>query len=291
MLHTITQLVRSEPWQVAVELIVIWICAAVLFRFLRETRGAGAMKGFVVLLVVATLIIRLLTQGTGAFERLEYIYNNFLAIIAIMLVVIFQPELRQAMIRLGHTWTIRTGSGTAQGAISPIAEAVQFLAKAQFGALIAIERQSRLGSLADAGIQLDAEVSARLLESIFWPNSPLHDLGVVIRGDRVLAASVQFPLAEEGALAQRFGSRHRAAVGLASESDCLIIIVSEETGAISIAEHGRLDHDIPASEFEAELARRLALAPPTDGGSAAPETAAATSFETSSEGDSPASDT
>jgi diadenylate cyclase len=162
-----------------------------------------------------------------------------------------------------------------------VSVAVSFLSKSQFGALIAIERNSRLGGLIDAGVALDALVDARLLESIFWPNSPLHDLGVVIRGDRILAASVQFPLAEEGLVSVEYGSRHRAAVGLSMESDCIVVIVSEETGGISIAEHGRLTSNIPRDDFRDVLGARL-RAPVVE--EPAPEPILAASAESSDPG-------
>ncbi|MCA9296869.1 MAG: DNA integrity scanning protein DisA nucleotide-binding domain protein, partial [Phycisphaerales bacterium] len=133
----------------------------------------------------------------------------------------------------------------------------QFLSKSQFGARIAIERQVQLGGLVEGGQELDSVISARLLETIFWPNSPLHDLGVVIRGDRIVAASVQFPLIEEGAITGTPGSRHRAAAGVCVESDCVVVIVSEETGTISIAQHGRITFDIPRDQIATELAKRL----------------------------------
>lgn len=259
MLRNLEQLIRSyEPWQVAIELLVIWICVYIMFRFLKGTRGAGIIKGFAVLLVVGTLAIRVLGQASDAFARLNFIYDKFLTVVAILLIVVFQPELRQAMIRIGRAWSFRAAKGQMQGLIDAASEAVLFLSKSQFGALIAIERSTRLGGLIEAGTRVNAEVSARLLESIFWPNSPLHDLGVIIRGNQILAASVQFPLAEDGVLGHEFGSRHRAAAGLSLESDCVVIVVSEETGAISLAEHGRLEHDIPREAFRAALARRLA---------------------------------
>jgi diadenylate cyclase len=265
MLHSLNQLFRSyELWQVAIELAVIWICVYLIFRFLHGTRGAGVIKGFAILLVIGTLFIRVLSQGTDAFARLDFIYSRFLGLVAILLIVVFQPELRQAMIRLGHAWTFRSSRESMHGVLHAVNDAVAFLSKNQFGALIAIERSSRLGGLIESGVPLDAEVSARLLECIFWPNSPLHDLGVIIRGNRIIAASVQFPLAEEGLLPPNFGSRHRAAAGLSLESDCLVVVVSEETGAISIAEHGRLRHDIPRDEFNALLAERLRAAPPVE---------------------------
>ena len=247
------QLIQSyELYQVAIELAVIWFCVYVAFRFLRGTRGAGVIKGFVVLLVLLTLLM-----GSDAFGRLNFFYDKFLGLLAIVLIVVFQPELRQAMIRLGRARLFRVSTSQMTQITDAVAEAVDSLSKCQFGALIAIERSVQLGGLVDDGVRLDAEVSARLLEAIFWPNNPLHDLGVVIRGNRIVAASVQFPLVEEGMVPQEFGSRHRAAVGMTVDSDCLVVVVSEETGAISIAEHGTVDADIPRDQIRARLAERL----------------------------------
>ena len=263
MLRDLQQLFDGyNPWHFAIELSVIWFCVYVIFRFLQGTRGAGVIKGFAVVVIVATVIIKLATStSSDAFTRLNFIYDRFLTLVAILLIVVFQRELRQAMGRLGHALHFRT-RGRGHGVVDAVSQAVDFLSKSQFGALIAIERNSRLGELVEGGVELDAKVDARLLESIFWPNSPLHDLGVVIRGDRVVAASVQFPLVEEGALPQKFGSRHRAAAGLSLESDCLVVIVSEETGAISISEQGRLEDDIPRDLFQSVLAARLQALPP-----------------------------
>jgi diadenylate cyclase len=260
MLENLQQLIRGyEPWQVAIELLVIGVCVTIVVRFLKGTRGAGIIKGFAVLLVVGTLAVRVLGEATDAFARLNFIYDKFLTVVAILLIVVFQPELRQAMIRLGHAWSFRAVRGQMHGVVDAVSDAVVFLSKSQFGALIAIERSARLGGLIEGGVRINAEVSARLLESIFWPNSPLHDLGTIIRGNQILAASVQFPLAEDGVLGPEFGSRHRAAAGLSLEADCVVIIVSEETGAISIAEHGRLERDISREAFRAALARRLSV--------------------------------
>jgi diadenylate cyclase len=262
MLRNLEQIIRGyEPWQILIELIVIWVCVYLIFRFLKGTRGAGVIKGIAILLLIGTLGFRVLGQGSDAFARLNFIYDRFLGLLAILLIVVFQPELRQAMIRIGHAWTFRASRSAMQTVVEAVDEAVGFLSKSQFGALIAIERGARLGGLIETGTPVDAVISARLLESIFWPNSPLHDLGVIVRGNRVLAASVQFPLAEVGHLGAEFGSRHRAAAGLSQEADCVVVIVSEETGAISIAEHGRLEHDIPRQRFGAALAERLEAVP------------------------------
>jgi diadenylate cyclase len=260
------QFLRSyDILQVIIEMTVIWVFVYLVFRFLRGTRGAGIIKGVAIVFVLLTLLFRVLGQGTDAFARLNFIYDRFLQLLAIMLIVIFQPELRQAMIRVSQTRHFRLARGTrTRDVIHAVREAVEFLSKNQFGALIAIERSVKLGGLIEGGQILDAKVSARLLESIFWPNSPMHDLGVVIREDRVMAAGVQFPLAEEGMLPARTGSRHRAAAGLTMETDCIVVIVSEETGTVSLSEAGKIEFDIPRSQLESILAKRLAAPPPLE---------------------------
>lgn len=246
----------NKPFEALIEIAVIWACVYLVVRFLRGTRGAGIVKGFALLAVVVTLLIKVLGQGTDSLGRLNFIYDRFVGLAAILLIVVFQPELRQFMIRLGHTRFLRASTRHANRVADAVSEAVQFLSKSQFGALMAIERSVGLSGLIEGGERLDAEISARLLGSVFWPNSPLHDLGVIIRGDRILAANVQFPLAEEGATMRELGARHRAAVGITLDSDCLAVVVSEETGAVSIVEQGVVEQ-VPRERFHQELLKRL----------------------------------
>ncbi len=253
-----------------VEIAVIWACVYLVFRFLKGTRGAGIVKGFVVLVVVVTLLIKVFGQNTETLGRLNFIYDRFLGLIAILLIVVFQPELRQFMIRLGHARFFRQSSTEVNRVVDAVSEAVELLSKSQFGALIAIERSIGLSGLFEGGDRMDAVVSGRLLGSIFWPNSPLHDLGVVIRGHRILAANVQFPLAEEGSVPQHHGSRHRAAVGVTLESDCIAVVVSEETGSIALVEQGVVEANVPLARFRELLQARLE-GPPGGGSSGTSE--------------------
>jgi diadenylate cyclase len=241
-----------------IEMAVIWVGVYLAFRFLKGTRGAGVIKGFAVFVIVTTLLIRVLAQVSDAFGRLNFIYERFLGLLAILLIIVFQPELRQAMSRLGQARWFRPSRTEVAKLVDAVSEAVGFMSKSQFGAIIAIERSVQLGTFVQEGVAVDAEVDPRLIESIFWPNNPLHDLGVVIRGNRIAAASVQFPLAEEGSLPASLGARHRAAVGVTLDSDCLVVVVSEETGSISIAEHGRLTRNIARERIADVLRERLA---------------------------------
>ena len=219
------------------------------------------------MLLALFVVLQLIVRSTGSLGRLQILVDVSFSLLAILLMVIFQPELRQAAIRIGQARFLRSSREPRKDFVESIGEAVDFLSKNQFGALIAIERSVRLGGLIEGGQMLDAKVSGRLLQSIFWPNNPLHDLGVVMREDRILAAGVQFPLAEEGTLPSRYGARHRAAVGLSAESDCVVVIVSEESGIVSLAVNGQLESPIPREHFSNILSQMLDMIsgdPPTD---------------------------
>ena len=165
------------------------------------------------------------------------------------------------LIRLGQGGWLRHWIKGTPEPIDPIVTAVERLAKKKIGALIAIERNTELGGLIETGIELDATVSAELIENIFWPGAPLHDLGMIIHDGRIRAAGCQFPLAETGDLDRSLGSRHRAAVGMSAEVDAVVIVVSEETGKISIAVNGLLRRALTRDALRNMLGAELAVAP------------------------------
>lgn len=245
---------RNEPIEVAVELIVIWVVVYVVLRFLRGTRGARVIKGLAVILIIATLTIQVLGRE-NSFERLNFLYSNFLAFASLMLVIVFQPELRRALVRLGEARWFRQGGLRKAKVIEEVLASMTYLSRNRIGALIAFERQVGLRGVVEAGTRIDAEVSRQLLNTIFWPGSALHDMGVVIHGDRIVAAGVQFPLAEGENIPQELGSRHRAAIGLSQESDALVLVVSEETGIISVAERGELTREYDVEDLRPLLSR------------------------------------
>jgi diadenylate cyclase len=226
-------------WQVLIELLLIWLFVYSVVRFVRGTRGARLLKGVGVLLVVAYLIVGII-GATLNLKRVEFLYGRFLFFASVALVVVFQPEFRRALMRLGETRLFRPLARQLDQQIDALVESAVFLSKRKIGALVAVEREVGLGGIAESGTRLNAEVTASLLNTIFWPNSPLHDLGVVVCNGRILYAGVQFPLAESDELEQELGSRHRAAVGMSQETDAVVVVVSEETGDISVAEGGRL---------------------------------------------------
>ena len=197
------------------------------------------LKGVALVLVTLYLIVSLVGNKFGL-NRIEFLYRQFLIFAGLATVVVFQPELRRALMRLGETRLFRSWSSQVGEEIDALVETATFLSRRKIGALIAIERDVGLGGIADNGTRVNADLTAPLLETLFWPNSPLHDLGVVISGGKIAYAGVQFPLAESGELEKELGSRHRAAVGMSQESDAVVLVVSEETGDVSIAERGQL---------------------------------------------------
>jgi diadenylate cyclase len=263
-----------NPVEVAIELLLIGVVVYSIVRFVRGTRAAGALKALFFILVIATLIARV-AGGGETFRRLAFLYDRFLALVTIGLLVIFQPELRRALIRLGESPFFRFNSGEIATAVDAIADACAYLSRARFGAIIVIERQTELGALVEGGTVLGAELTARLLQTIFFPGTALHDLAVVVKGNVIHAAGVQLPLAEPSEMPDpTLGSRHRAAVGLSKDTDALVVVVSEESGAIRIAERGELSDPMDAAQFRDELTRRLHQEPPVRDAQTAEEAAA-----------------
>lgn len=244
-------------WQVSLELLLIGLLVYAVARFVQGTRAAGALKGLFLLVIVGALVVRIFGQRE-AFQRLTFLIDHFLALAAVALIVIFQPELRRGLTRLGETPIFRRSPKPISAVADAVADAAAWLSKARFGAIVVLQREAPLKGLTEGGTVLNADVSARLLQTIFYPGSPLHDLAVVIADGRVIAAGVQLPLAEPSAMPDpTLGSRHRAAVGISAECDALVVVVSEETGMISLAESGRLMRQIPVDELADVLIAKM----------------------------------
>ncbi len=224
--------------------IVDILTVAVLFYgFLSLLRGTSA---FSVLYGIALLLIAVgIVSGLPNLIVLNWILTNALPVLSFALIVVFQPELRRAMERVGRVrgWLSRPlGSADSEGitrAINEIARACRRLSERRHGALIVLERETGLQEYTDTGVPVDGVTTAELLLTIFFPNSPLHDLAVIVHGDRIVAAGCVLPLSES-ALDSQLGTRHRAALGITEISDAVTVIVSEETGTISIANNGRM---------------------------------------------------
>ncbi len=224
---------------VVIELTLIWLVLYAVWRFLQGTRGLRLMRGLIMTLVSAFLILEVLAR-TLELDRIHVLFSPLVYMIFFASLIAFQPELRRGFIRLGEARWLRSIFRESEETISPITAAVRYCSRHKIGALIAIERQVGLGAIVEAGVPVDSELNPEILKTIFWPGSALHDLGVIIQEGRIAAAACQFPLTESDTIDPSLGSRHRAAVGLTEDSDAIVIIVSEETGAISLAVEGKL---------------------------------------------------
>lgn len=253
---------RSYPWwQVGIELLIIGTVVYFALRFLQGTRGARMLKGVAFILIALYLLVALVGQRFDL-ARIEFLYSKFLLFTYFAVVIVFQPELRRALMRLGETRLFKSVQSEIKDQIDVLVEAAVYLSKRKCGALIAVERDTGLGGIAESGTKIDADLTPELVQTIFYPGSPLHDLGVIVAGGRVAHAAVQFPLAEAGDLERQLGSRHRAAVGLSQESDAVIVVVSEETGDISVAERGQLYRKLTPDALKDLLSELLGVAPP-----------------------------
>jgi len=226
-------------WRVVIELLLIGTVVFWVIRFLQGTRGARMLKGIALVLMVLYLLVTVV-GGYFKLGELTFLYEKFLLFASFALAVVFQPELRRGLMRLGETRLFRGFTDEITQDIDQLVESAVFLSRRKIGGLIAIEREVGLGGIAENGTRINADLTADLLNTIFFPNSPLHDLGVVVSQGRIAYAGVQFPLAESGELERELGARHRAAVGMSQESDAVVLVISEETGDISIAESGKL---------------------------------------------------
>jgi diadenylate cyclase len=262
MLRSLYYRLTSQAYDlpaVLVELVLISLCVNWCAQVLHGTRGTRPLRGVLVILIGTTLVVRVLT---AQFEwvRLDLLYSYVLYGLAFIALVVFQPELRRAVIRVGEVRLRRSGGPQSQ-VIAALVKSAGYLSRNRYGALMAIQRSVDLTGWAENGTLIRAEISANLLDTIFYPGSPLHDLGVIIRDTRVVAANCQFPSAESDEVDIALGSRHLAAVGMSYETDALVLVVSEETGVISLADNGKLTRFLSLDDLSEELTSRLAAQP------------------------------
>lgn len=243
----------ANPVQGLVHLVDILLVIALIYYLIRAIAGTKIMtliRGvflFLVVQVVATLL---------GLQTISWLMNQVITYGVIAAVVIFAPELRAILEKLGRTTTQIFGVATLSSEeqlIHSLVQAVDYLAPRKIGALIAIEQAQTLQEYVSTGIPLQASISSQLLINIFIPNTPLHDGAVIIQEDKISVSCAYLPLTERGGISKEFGTRHRAAIGLTEVSDALVLIVSEETGNISIAKNGTLLHDVTLKEMESIL--------------------------------------
>lgn len=243
----------SSMWRSGAEIAILWVVIYFSYLYFRGTRGAKVLTGLLVLLLTLTLVSQLLQL-----QVIYWLIRSFTAFLVVALVVIFQPELRRALAALGSQHIFSTATQKKE-TIEELSEATFELSNRQLGALIALERDTNIHAFAESGVLIDSEVTPELIVTIFHPRTPLHDGGLILRNDRILAAACIFPVSQRHDLDRNLGLRHRAGLGITEESDAIAIVVSEETGNVSICHRGKIERDFDPDTFKKRLGQILLL--------------------------------
>ncbi|MHB8520401.1 MAG: diadenylate cyclase CdaA [Limisphaerales bacterium] len=229
------------------EILILAVGIYYVFIFLRGTRGAAVVTGFLAVLLALTFVTMVLKL-----EVLSFLLRTFFAFFAVAVLVIFQPELRRILAELGDRPFLSSVREQREN-IEVIIQALARMSEMRIGALIALEQSIQLFDVVESGIVVDCEATPEMLETIFFPNNAIHDGGVIINGDRITHAACIFPLTQRQDLNKSLGTRHRAAIGLTEETDAVVVAVSEETGMISYAHKGQLVRGVTEEELRAFL--------------------------------------
>ena len=241
--------ISSWPY-ILIDIIIVAILMYWAYRFIRETKALRILYG---------LIFLLLLMGIGRLldlVLLNWLLKYVMTMLVVAIPIVFQPELRNALERLGRSRIISNFSKTEskEQFLAEILTAIELLSKQKIGALIILQRKTGLREYIERGVEIDAAVTAELIYSIFFPKSPLHDGAIIIAGDRIVSASVSLPVSEVE-IGSKLGMRHRAGIGISESSDAIAVIVSEETGSVSVAVSGDIERRIN----EEKLRRKLAM--------------------------------
>jgi len=240
-----------KSWRSIFEIILLGVVLYYGYLYFRGTRGAKVLTGLAIVFLTLTLISTLLNLVV-----IGWILRSFSVFLAVALVVIFQPELRRALAELGGH-PIFSLTSEKRETVHDLAEAVTQLANKQFGALIAIERDTSIRVYEETGVTMDADFSVELILTIFHPKAALHDGGVIVRNGRIAAAACIFPVSQRETLDRSLGLRHRAGLGITEESDAIAVVVSEETGGISICHRRKIERNFTPETFQKRIGELL----------------------------------
>lgn len=227
----------NTVWKPVIEITILWFIIYRLLLFIKGTRAVQVLRGIIII-----VIIFFITQQMR-FDVINWIFTKLFALSVIAFLIVFQPEMRSGLARIGRE-KVFGNIITEERTIEEIAKSAPVLARKKVGAIIAIQREVSLEPYIESGVEIDSNLTSELLNTIFMPNTPLHDGGIVVHGDRLVAAGCLFPLTQNPDVNKLLGTRHRAALGLSEETDAVCVVVSEETGSISIANAGKLTHDL-----------------------------------------------
>ncbi len=250
-----THILERWPQVSVISVIDVLLVAVLIYEFLVLVRGTRAAP---MLVGVAVLALAFYVARVGDLKTVNWLVNTLLPYAIFALIVVFQGEIRQALAKLGRKLTFaRLSPAAASEAYDDIVLAVNLFSQNQTGALIVIEREIGLRTYVESGVPLDALLSYDLLATIFRPSAPLHDGAAVIRGDRIVAAACFLPLSMNPVLSTQLGTRHRAGIGVTEETDAIAVIVSEETGSISLAVGGAIERELGVEELRQRLSELL----------------------------------
>ncbi len=244
-----------QHWRHGLEILLLWFIIYQSYRYFRATRGARIFTGLVGGWIALTLLSSALDLNV-----IGWILEKIAVFLAVALVVIFQPELRRALAELGsHSWFSSFGGAAQRELTEELCDIVRILSRKRIGALIAIQRGIDLRQYLETGVSLDCRINSEIIQTVFHSGTPLHDGGMIVRlGDeRILGAGCVFPLNQRELGDRAIGLRHRAAMGITEESDAIAIVVSEETGGISLAHEGVLDRALKSDELHERLTELL----------------------------------
>ncbi|EDY19346.1 protein of unknown function DUF147 [Chthoniobacter flavus Ellin428] len=253
----VVELVHNH-WRDAVEIVLLSVAIYYTWRSFRGTPGGNVLIGLVVLFLALNMLSRALDLIV-----IRTIVESLSNVVIIALVILFQPELRRGLAALGGH-RLFGASNQSRATLDLVREITFDLANRQLGALIAIERGQNIEAFAESGVKTDCALSTELAVSIFFPKTPLHDGGIIIRNDRIISAACIFPITQRADLDRALGLRHRAALGLTEESDAIVIVVSEETGIVSICHRGLIERSFDPESFDHRLAELFALKDESD---------------------------
>jgi len=250
MIEAILNFLRTN-WTSGVEIAILAIVLYYIYMYLRGTHGARILIGLALVFLTLTLVSQLLDLVV-----IGWLLRSISVFLAIALVVIFQPELRRALTELGSHHFF-TSAFEERETIEEITDTVFELASKGFGALLAVEREISLKPFVETGVGIDADFSKELVLTVFHPKTVLHDGGMIVRSDRVVAAACIFPLTQREDLDRNLGLRHRAGLGLSEESDAVAVVVSEETGQVSICHSGLIERNLSVEKFRRRISQLL----------------------------------
>lgn len=242
-------------WKTIVEITILWFVIYQIMLFFEGTRAIQVLRGIVVILVAFFLFQKL------GLEALDWLLTKLFAISVLAILIIFHPEIRQGLARLGqrHLFGTMLREEELDQLLKQVGEAADNLCKNKIGALIAIEKNDPLAAYIETAAAIDARASSELIETIFTPKSPLHDGGLIIQHGRIAAAGCLFPLTENQTLSRIYGTRHRAALGLSEETDAILIVISEERQDISLAYNGKFYKDLGQKDIIAKVKELIKL--------------------------------